>query len=359
MSSQLTVDITLDRGEFRLQVDARLALSGTTAIFGANGSGKTSLLRVIAGLEPSARGTVRCGDRAWQEPGRQLPPEARAIGYVFQDGRLFPHMTVKGNLEFPSKHGKRSGPVRFADTVGTFELEHLLTRYPEALSGGERQRVAIARAMLANPELLLMDEPLSSLDATRKRELLPQIKRLPAEYGIPILYVTHDLDELVYLADHVVLLANGRNVATGSAREILERGDFEQLAELNEPGHVLEGRIESHADGSTLVSLPGGELRVRHIAGDAGDAVRLRVHPRDVVLAREKITGISIRNCLATTVSKLEDRGDDQVSVGLTIGEQSLTARVTADAVRDLGLHRGSTVYALIKSVALDVFATR
>lgn len=356
---QLTLDVSLDRGDFRLKLEASVTLAGITAIFGANGSGKTSLLRVLAGLEPSARGTLRCGDREWQGEHGYLPPEARAIGYVFQDGRLFPHLTVKGNLEYPLRQGRRSGPIKLADTVNSFELETLLARYPSELSGGERQRVAIARALLANPELLLMDEPLSSLDNARKRELLPRIKRLPIDYRIPIVYVTHDIDELVYLADSVVLLADGRNVAQGSAREILERSDFEQLAELRDSGNVLEGRIDNHASGSTLVSFRGGELRIRRISGDVGDSVRLRVHPRDVVLASERISGISIRNCLAATVLKLEDQRDDQVSVSLTVGDQLLKAQVTADAARELDLIEGGQIYALIKAVALDVFATR
>jgi len=359
MTDELTLDLSLERGDFHLNVKASIALTGITAIFGANGSGKTSLLRAIAGLEPSAQGSLNCGDHEWQGPSGYSLPEARAIGYVFQDGRLFPHLTVERNLEFPLKHGKRSGPIRLDETVEAFDLESLLSRYPDALSGGERQRVAIARALLANPELLLMDEPLSSLDNSRKRELLPRIKRLPVDYGIPIIYVTHDIDELVYLADSVVLLADGQNVARGSAREILERSDFAQLAQLSDPGNVLEARIESHTGGSTLLSLSGGDLRIRRIAGDVGEPVRLRVHPRDVVLACERISGISIRNCLAANVCKLEDRGDDQVSVNLTVGDQLLKAQVTSDAVRELDLREGGKIYALIKAVALDVFATR
>jgi molybdate transport system ATP-binding protein len=357
--SELILDIALDRGDFRLEVKESLALSGITAIFGANGSGKTSLLRVIAGLEPSVTGSLNCRGKDWQGAGNCFRPEARAIGYVFQDGRLFPHLDVKGNLEFPLKHGRRDGPFRFHDAVTAFDLEHLLHRYPDGLSGGERQRVAIARAMLANPGLLLMDEPLSSLDNLRKRELLPLIKRLPVDHGIPIIYVTHDIDELVYLADSVLLMANGRNVALGSAREILARGDFGQLAELDDPGNVLEARIEGHSAGSTLVSLSGGELRIRQIAGDAGDPVRLRVHPRDVVLACEKISGLSIRNSLSGTVRALDRQSDDQILVSLVVGEQLLKALVTADAVDELNLHEGRSIYALIKAVALDVFASR
>jgi len=355
--NNLILDIELVRDDFRLKFKESLDLTGITAVFGANGSGKTSLLRVIAGLEPSTTGTLTFRDEAWQGPTGVLQPEARAIGYVFQDGRLFSHLDVKGNLEFPLKHGRRAGPIDFNDTVRSFDLENLLERYPADLSGGERQRVAIARALLANPSLLLMDEPSSSLDHTRKRELLPLIKGLPGRYGIPIIYVTHDIDELVFLADTVILLANGQNVARGSAREILARSDFEQLAELRDSGNVLEARISSHAEGTTIVSLPTGEMRIPRIEGNSGDTVRLRVNPRDVVLAIEKLSGISIRNSLPATVRAIDQQDDNQVLVSLNVGDQLLKARVTADAVRELDLQEGRSIYALIKSVALDQFS--
>jgi len=356
---RLELDIKLDRDDFRLAIRESLDLSGITAVFGANGSGKTSLLRVIAGLEPAAHGHILCRGEEWQGPNGNLRPEARAIGYVFQEGRLFSHLDVQGNLQFPSKHGRRSGPIDFNDTVEALELEQLLARFPAALSGGERQRVAIARALLANPALLLMDEPLSSLDHVRKRELMPKIKELPARYGIPIVYVTHDIDELVYLADTVILLANGTNVARGSAREILERSDFEQLTQLEEPGLVLEAQIATHADGLTIVTLPPGEMRIPHIAGEVGDTIRLRINPRDVILALQPLSGISIRNCLAVTVISLDHRNDNQVLVSLALGDQSLKARVTQDAVRELDLQEGKPIYALIKTVVLDAFAVR
>lgn len=357
--NHLALDIELDRGDFRLAIKESLDLSGITAVFGANGSGKTSLLRVIAGLESSTHGTLMFRDEEWQGHNGILQPEARSIGYVFQDGRLFSHLNVRANLNFPLTHGRRSGPINFDDTVESFELEDLLERYPAALSGGERQRVAIARSLLTNPSLLLMDEPLSSLDHLRKRELLPLIKDLPQRYKIPIIYVTHDIDELVFLADTVVLLANGRNVARGSAREILERSDFEQLAEIRDSGNVLEAQISSHKEGATIVALPTGELRIPRIQGETGDTVRLRVNPRDVVLAIEKLSGISIRNSLPATVRMIEHQSDDQALVSLNIGDQLLRARVTSDAARELDLHEGRSIYALIKTVALDIFANR
>lgn len=210
--SRLVVDVALDRGDFRLSVQGSFDLLGLTAIFGASGSGKTSLLRVIAGLESEDRGQIRFRDQEWLGESRRLPPEARGAGFVFQDGRLFEHLDVRGNLEFGLRP-KRPGPIGFDATVAAMGLEPLLGRAPMSLSGGERQRVAIARALLANPVLLLMDEPLSSLDLARKRELLPLIRSLPSRFGLPILYVTHSIDEIAYLADSVVLLAGGRNLA--------------------------------------------------------------------------------------------------------------------------------------------------
>lgn len=350
----LELDIELDREDFRLAVRESLDLSGITAVFGANGSGKTSMLRVIAGLEPSARGRIACRGQEWQGPLARLKPEARAIGYVFQDGRLFPHLDVKRNLEFPLRHGKRSGPIQYGDTIETFELGGLMHRYPSALSGGERQRVAMARALLANPRLLLMDEPLSALDRSRRRELLPLIRSLPQRYGIPIVYVTHDVDELVYLSDTVLLLSAGRVIARGSARQILERSDIDQVAGLEEPGLVLEAQIAGYTDGLTIASVGSAEIRIRHANGKAGDTVRLRVHPRDVIVALEPVSKISIRNCLAVTVLGLEPWGADQYLVSLALDDQLLKARVTSDAARELDLHEGQSVYALIKTVALE-----
>jgi molybdate transport system ATP-binding protein len=351
--NRLELDIELRRDEFRLAVAESLDLSGITAIFGANGSGKTSLLRVVAGLEPAARGTVSFRGTEWLGPSTSLKPEQRAIGYVFQDGRLFSHLDVEGNLRYPQKSGGRSGAIGFEATVETFELSRLLHRLPGSLSGGERQRIAIARALLTNPELLLMDEPLSSLDHPRRAELLPLIRDLPTRFGIPVLLVTHDIDELVYLADEVILLADGKNAGRGSAREILERSDFERLTHQREPGTVLEAEIQGQTDGLTTVSMPGGELRIPHVAGSVGDRIRLRIQPRDVILAIERPAGISIRNSLATTVRSLEPVADEQVVVTLAVGEQSLKARVTRDAVRELGIAEGLPIHALIKTVAL------
>lgn len=351
--NRLVVDIALDRGGFRLAVEESFDLAGITAIFGASGSGKTSLLRVIAGLEPTARGQIRFGDTEWQNAKRRLPTEARGVGFVFQDGRLFAHLDVRGNLRFALRPG-RKGPIGYDAAVDALGLEDLLPRDPASLSGGERQRVAIGRALLANPALLLMDEPLSSLDLARKRELLPLIRSLPARFGLPILYVTHSIDEIVYLADSVVLLAGGRNLARGSAREILERSDIAQLAGVEEPGVILEGRMLRQTAGLTIARIGAHEIRLPHTEVEPGAAIRLRVQPRDVILALEPPRAISIRNCLPATVRAVEQSADGQALVRLEIAGQALAARVTAEAAAELGLVEGKPVFALIKSVALQ-----
>lgn len=354
MTGRLELDIELDRGDFRLAVREDLELDGITAIFGASGSGKTSLLRVIAGLEAGARGRIRFRDSCWQDADRRLPAEARAIGYVFQDGRLFPHLDVRGNLEFPLRHGRRHGRPGLADTVAALGLEPLLGRRPSSLSGGERQRVAIGRALLAAPALMLMDEPLSSLDLGRKRELLPLIRALPEEFNVPVIYVTHNLDELVYLADRVLLLHGGRSSGQGSVRETLDRADFASLADIDEPGSILEARIREQSGGLTIAALGDSELRLPAVAGTPGSSIRLRVDPRDVILALEVPHGLSIRNRLAVVIRALETRDDGQVDAILELSGQRLTARITVEAVAELGLATGQRVIALIKTAALE-----
>jgi molybdate transport system ATP-binding protein len=350
--SRLDVDVALDRGDFRLAVEGSFDLAGITAIFGASGSGKTSLLRVIAGLEPGARGQIRFRGQEWQSATRRLPPEARGAGVVFQDGRLFEHLDVRGNLEFGLRL-KRPGSIAFDATVAGLRLEPLLGRAPASLSGGERQRVAIGRALLANPVLLLMDEPLSSLDLARKRELLPLILALPSRFGLPILYVTHSIDEIVYLADSVVLLAGGRNIAHGSAREILERSDIARVADIDEPGSILEARTLRHADALTIASIGAQELRLPRTNVAPGATIRLRVDPRDVILALEPPRAISIRNCLPATIRAVERNPDGQVVVRLDVAGQALAARVTGESAAELGLHERMAIFALIKTMAL------
>src|SRR5690606_10177838 len=309
--AELELDITLGRGSFTLEVRERLELSGITALFGPSGSGKTTLLRVISGLETGAAGTVRFDGKDWQRPGRHVPTHRRRIGYVFQDGRLFPHLDVEGNLRFGLRtagergaRGERPG-IRFESVVAALDLAPLLERRPVSLSGGEQQRVAIGRALLANPRLLLMDEPMSSLDVRRKAEILPYIERLPDAFGLPVLYVTHSIDEVARLASEVVLLADGRVVGRGPVGDVLERIDFWPLTGHAEAGTLVDGIVDEASNGMASIRLGTQRLRVPLRAAPVGKRVRLRIFARDVAIATEPPRGLSIRNVLAARILEI------------------------------------------------------
>lgn len=354
MTVHLEIDITHDRGSFRLRISESIDLKGITAVFGASGSGKTTLLRCIAGLESGVRGRIRFGDRSWTDEQGSARPEKRGIGYVFQDGRLFPHLDVRNNLLFAQKHGNRRGAVGFEETVDSLDLAPLLDRDTVSLSGGERQRVAIGRALLSNPALLLMDEPLTSVDRRRKGSMLETIKALPQTFSIPILYVTHDIDEMIFLADSVLLLADGCNAAFGSPMEIVGRSDFEQLTQCGDPGSLIEATVMQHADRLSAVAIDGQTLNVPRLRIDVGKVIRLKIDPRDVIIALEDPQRISIRNRLTARIAGITNHPRGHLTVELTLGRTSFRAWITRDAADDLALNEGREVIALIKSVALD-----
>ncbi len=341
-----------------MEVDLDLPGEGTIAFFGPSGSGKTTCLRVLAGLE-RARGSVYVGATCWQDDELRVfvPTHARAVGYVFQDSSLFPHLTVGGNLDYGRKRSGGRIPASEAtaivDLVG---LRGLLERSPSHLSGGERQRVAIARALLAGPRLLLMDEPLASLDTARKDEILPYLERLRDEIAIPIVYVSHALDEVARLARHTVLFDDGHVAASGPTTEILSRLDL-PLAPSNDGGVVIDARVGAHdeADQLTRVDFEGGSLWVGHIQRAEGAPARVRVLARDVSLATSPPGISSILNVLVASIVDLRDHGPDRVNVRLAIGAARvpLLARVTRRSRDALGLRVGLTVHALVKSVAL------
>lgn len=352
--SALALDFTVELGGFCLEVREELLLEGITGLFGPSGSGKTSLLRVVAGLETGARGSVSLDGTAWQGGSAHVPPHDRGVGYVFQDGRLFPHLSVAANLGFAPRHGKRSGPIRFDDVVAALDLSSLLERDPTSLSGGERQRVAIGRALLANPRLLLMDEPVSSLDLARKREIVSTIATLPKRFGLPVVYVTHDVDELVRLADRIVLLREGRVIDRGSVKDVLERNDLSDSIEPVDAGVVIEAVVGNHTERMTALEIGDAALRIPRIAAEAGTLVRIRIHARDVVVATEPPGKLSIRNVLPARIVGIATDHPTRCEIRLRVGGQHLTASITYDALDDLGLESGQQVYALIKSVALD-----
>jgi molybdate transport system ATP-binding protein len=350
----LELDFAIKRGDFELDVKAAIELAGTTAVFGPSGSGKTTLLRVIAGLDRPKRGRIACGDLVWHDESVHVPAHARRVGYVFQDGRLFAHLTVAGNLRFATRHARTPGPITLRDAVSALELEALLERRSSSLSAGEQQRVAIARALLTNPRLLVMDEPLSSLDAGRRREIAAYIERVPERFGVPILYVTHDVDEVIRLADRILLLSRGTVAALGGIKEILERSDLWPLTGRLEAGSIVEGVVVSHRSGMTQALLDGQPVRMPQIAVPPGRTIRLHVHARDVAIAIERPAHLSIRNVLEARVERIDLDETVYAELLLNIGVQTLRARITREALEELHLAPRQTVYALIKSVVLD-----
>ena len=347
----------MERGTFRLQIDLDMPGAGVTALFGPSGSGKTTVLRALAGLE-RARGRVQVGDECWQDDQRRIfvPTHRRGAGLVFQDASLFPHLTVRQNLDYGKKRGgARSEIDGFGTIVELTGLGGLLDRSPRNLSGGERQRVAIARALLAAPRLLLLDEPLASLDASRKDEILPYLERLRDDLAIPIVYVSHALDEVVRLAGHMVLLQDGRSIAAGATADILARLDL-PLASADDAGVVIEARVGEHdeVDHLTKVDFEGGTLWIGRVNAQCGSCVRVRVLARDVSLARDFPGPSSILNVLHARVTELRDDGPDRVNVRLSVGPTAtLLARITRRSRDALALREGLDVHALVKSVAL------
>jgi molybdate transport system ATP-binding protein len=353
--STLSLQVTLAHPSFALEVRQDLPLVGITALFGPSGSGKTTLLRIIAGLEKNARGTVTFDGEPWQSESVQLPPQRRGIGYVFQDGRLFPHLTVEHNLRFALGRRNSSRPaVDFAAAVAALDLGALLARRTPSLSGGEQQRVAIARALLAGPRLMLMDEPLSSLDLNRKKEILPLIEKLPEAFGVPVLYVTHNVDEVVRLANDVLLLKDGCVGAYGKVAEVLERLDLSPLTGGVETGAVLRTEVAAYDGGVATLRIATQQLRVPMGAALVGTARRIRIHARDVAIATSRPQHLSIRNVLVARILRIEPGTGMNVELLLDVEGEHLRSRITREACDELELAAGQQVFALVKSVALE-----
>jgi molybdate transport system ATP-binding protein len=351
--STLSLDVRLERPGFTLSVQHALPLTGITALFGPSGSGKTTLLRVIAGLEPEARGNVEFDGESWQSEMARVPAHERRIGYVFQDGRLFPHLTVEQNLLFAAQRARHQS-IDVDAAVQALDLCELRARRPASLSGGEQQRVAIARALLTSPRLMLMDEPLSSLDIVRKREILPHIEKLPQTFGVPVLYVTHNVDEVARLANDVVLLAGGKIAAHGGVAEIFERSDLGDFTGGLEAGVVLRAQVAAYGAGVATLRLGQQQLRVPMTACVVGSVRPIRIHARDVAIATVRPEKLSIRNVLRARILSIEAGGSLNVELLLDVDGERLRARITQDALDELELFVGREVFALIKSVALE-----
>jgi molybdate transport system ATP-binding protein len=341
---------------FVLDVDISLPGRGITAIFGQSGSGKSTLLRCIAGLEQPA-GQLRVLGESWQAEGLFLPTHRRPLGYVFQEASLFPHLSAQGNLDYALRRADRSVGERFTQNqvVELLGIHHCLRQMPHELSGGERQRVAIARALLIQPRLLLMDEPMASLDDPRKAEILPYLERVRDEIDLPILYVSHSVAEVSRLAHHLVVLDNGRVKTQGPLAEVLA-SVHPPLPLGEEAGVVLEAQVVARDPRwhLVLVRFAGGELWVRDEGDAEGQAVRLRILARDISLTLQEQRDSSIANRLqGEVIALVEDSHPAMCLVQLRIGPSTLLARITQRSADQLGIAPGLRVWVQIKSVAL------
>jgi len=356
----LEVDLRHDYGAFRLSVAFQAATGGITALFGRSGSGKTSVVNMLAGLQRPQSGHIRLDGVSLFESGQNLhmPPERRRLGYVFQDGRLFPHLSVRANLNYgrrlnPPAEGAHFSFDRVVDLLG---LGGLLDRRPHRLSGGEKQRVAIGRALLANPRLILMDEPLAALDQARKEEILPYIEKLRDEMEIPIVLVSHAVEEIVRLADTVIALDQGRVLAAGPMEEVMSRLDVVGEIGGGDVGSVVAAQVLDHDFDHHLTRLAFGDqillvpLMPQLIAGAQ---VRARVRARDVAIALEQPKGISVLNMFPGIIREIREPDPSQRDVLLDVGVP-LWSRVSAMAAESLCLTPGQTVHALVKAVSID-----
>lgn len=345
----------IPKSDFVLDVDLALPQRGVTAVFGPSGSGKTTFLRAVAGLERCADGLLKVGDMLWQDGEYFVPTHQRAVGYVFQEASLFSHLDVRRNLEY----GLRRVPVSrrrvsLATAIELLGIGPILERRTEGLSGGERQRVAIARALAVSPGLLMMDEPLAAVDLMHKQEIMPYLEALHAELDIPVLYVSHAIDEVASLADTLVLLESGRARAVGATEDMLTRLDLPFMHDADAEA-VVETVVAAHDDafGLTYLDFPGGRFSVTRRPLAVGESVRLRVAARDVSLALTRQSGTSIMNIFPATIEDIAREGRAQAMVRLASGGVTLLSRITAKSMVELGLAPGQSVYAQVKAVAL------
>ena len=352
----LEVSLTHRFEAFSLQVEVTAA-AGITAIFGRSGAGKTTLANAVAGLVSPVAGRISLAGVVLFDSGLgiNVPPQERRIGYVFQDGRLFPHLSVLGNLKFGARFAGEPVTVaqekRIIDMLG---LGPLLSRRPATLSGGEQQRVAIGRALLSAPQLLIMDEPLAALDRPRKAEILPYLERLRDEACLPMLYVSHAIDEIARLADTLVVLQDGLVMRAGPALELFCDPDAVPLIGVRDAGAVLVATIMAYdSDGLCALSVSGGTVHLPGVTGEIGRQLRLRVLAQDIILATERPQNISALNILPVVVTSLRYGDGPGVAVGLQLGDEKLLARITKRSATQLGLEQGQSCFAILKATTV------
>ena len=354
----LSVNITQAFGSFRLETQFEVEEGSITAIFGKSGAGKTSTINAIAGLTRPDVGVIQIGNTTLFDQNLRinLPIYKRQIGYVFQDDRLFPHMTVRNNLIYGTpKNRDVANSLNLTDITGLLELAPLLERRPRTLSGGEKQRVAIGRALLSNPKLLLMDEPLASIDVQHRFEILPFIQRVREKTGITIIYVTHALEEVIFIADQIILLSEGRVTAQGTVEEIMSRLDLHPMTSRFDAGAVISAIYSGYDREFDLgeLSFDGGTLRIAGLNAEIGIHLRAHIRARDVSLMLDNPKDTSVLNVFKGELIEIRHEDGPQLDLLINIGTP-LIARITRKSLNDLNLDIGSKVYAMIKAVAID-----
>jgi molybdate transport system ATP-binding protein len=352
VSGQISVRYRLRRSDFSLDVDADVPMRGITGVFGESGAGKTALLRCIAGLERAAEGRLVVAGDVWQDDTTSRPVHQREVGYVFQEPRLFAHLDVRQNIEYGQRRGRRED-VGFDEAVELLGLRDLLDRRVDTLSGGEAQRVAIARALLRSPRVVLMDEPIASLDRARRDEILPFLDRLHSALSIPVIYVSHSIEEVIRLCDYLLVMERGRIIAAGEIQDVLLRADLPLLGG-EEAGAIIHARaIDSDAgDGLTRIAFGGIDMWVPGTY-ETGAQLRLRIRANDVSLSREDTGASTVLNVLPASIESIRDDGESCALVQLAVGSGHILARVTRRSRAMLSLEPGDRVLAHIKSVAV------
>ena len=370
----LRVSASKRRDGFTLQAEFEAPTPGIVALFGRSGCGKTTLINIIAGLLDADEARIQLDDLVLCDTraGTSVPVELRRIGYVFQDGRLFPHLNVLANLRYglkrslrrarqPVAWGRQAHPIAFDEVIALLGLATLLDRRPHQLSGGERQRVGLGRALLSQPQLLLLDEPLASLDVARREEVLPYLEALRDRLSMPMVYVSHQFDEVLQLATHMVLMEAGRVVAQGSLSEVSLRPELREIIGPDSVGSVLDGIVTKTDPARSMADLKlgNGNLQVSLRDVTVGSHARVQLLARDIILAIEKPSGLSVRNMLQGVVAEVSPDDDDAVLVKVDIGGATVLARITRDAATALSLHKGSSVWVLVKAVSTRGHAFR
>jgi molybdate transport system ATP-binding protein len=352
----LTVSVRKQQGSFALNAQFESPTPGVVALFGRSGSGKSTLINVIAGLLQADAGRVALNETVLLDTGRKIdvPAERRRIGYVFQDARLFPHLNVAANLNYARTRAAGSAFVSLERVVELLGLAPLLQRRTQQLSGGERQRVAIGRALLTQPHMLLLDEPLASLDSARREEVLPYLELLRDQLALPMVYVSHDFDEVLRLATYLVLMEGGQTVAQGGIAKMSLNPALRAIIGADAVGAVINGIVVGNsASGLTRVQVGAGELNLKLAEYPAGQTLRVQLLARDIIVATQAPQALSVRNNLKGVITAVKADEDDSDLIDIDIGGTVIMARVTRAATRDLGLAAGLKVWALVKAVSL------